>query len=263
VKHAIGPWNFAEVSPTQIMGRFNGFLKSVILRVSEARDLGDVDRFQFYDHMKAYTASPPDVLRVDEKHLREHSVLNCCGVIITSNHKADGIYLPPDDRRHLVAWSDLAKEEFSPAYWNDLWAWYGRGGFANVAAYLAWLDLSSFDPKAPPPKTPTFWDIVDANRAPEDAELADVLDEMGNPDATTLIRITDAAAGEIQAWLGDRKNRRAIPHRLEKCGYVPVRNGDAKDGCWKIRGARQVIYGKNTMPISDRFHAARKLTDSR
>ena len=25
-------------------GRFNGFLKSVILRVNEARDLGDVDR---------------------------------------------------------------------------------------------------------------------------------------------------------------------------------------------------------------------------
>src|ERR1700730_12574875 len=105
VKRAIGPWNFAEVSPQQLLGRFNGFLKSVILRVSEARDLGDVDRFQFYDHMKAYTAAPPDVLRVDEKHLREHAVLNCCGVIITSNHKADGIYLPADDRRHFVAWS--------------------------------------------------------------------------------------------------------------------------------------------------------------
>ena len=49
--------------------------------------------------MKAYTASPPDVLRVDEKHLREHAVLNCTGVIITSNHKTDGIYLPDDDRR--------------------------------------------------------------------------------------------------------------------------------------------------------------------
>lgn len=38
VKQAIGPWNFAEVSPQQMLGRFNGFLKSVILRVSEARD---------------------------------------------------------------------------------------------------------------------------------------------------------------------------------------------------------------------------------
>ena len=90
-KRAIGPWNFGEASPTQMLGRFNGFLKSVILRVSEARDLGDVDRFQFYDHTKAYLASPPDTLRVDEKFLREHAVLNCVGVVITTNHKTDGI----------------------------------------------------------------------------------------------------------------------------------------------------------------------------
>ena len=109
VKQAVGPWNFFEVSPQQLLGRFNGFLKSVILRVNEARDLGDVNRFQFYDHMKAYTAAPPDVLRVDEKNLREHSVLNCVGVIITTNHKADGIYLPADDRRHYVAWSELSE----------------------------------------------------------------------------------------------------------------------------------------------------------
>jgi len=47
VKSAVGPWNFSEVSPQHMLGRFNGYLKSVILRVSEARDLGDVDRFAF------------------------------------------------------------------------------------------------------------------------------------------------------------------------------------------------------------------------
>src|SRR5262249_42743413 len=91
IKHAVGPWNFTEVSPQHLLSRFNGFLKSVILRVSEARDLGDVDRFKFYDHSKAFTVAPPDVLRVDEKNMREHSVFNVTGVIITSNHKTDGI----------------------------------------------------------------------------------------------------------------------------------------------------------------------------
>jgi hypothetical protein len=260
VKRAIGPWNFSEVSPLQMLGRFNGFLKSVILRVSEARDLGDVDRFQFYDHMKSFTAAPPDVLRVDEKHLREYYVFNCCGVIITSNHKTDGIYLPPDDRRHFVAWSDLVKEGFAPAYWNGLWRWYERGGYDHVAAYLAGLDIEDFDPKAPPPKTPAFCDIVDANRAPEDAELADVLDEMGNPDVTTLSQLVSAATGkEIETWLRDRKNRRVIRHRLEKCGYVQVRNDTAKDGLWKVNGTRQVIYGKSALPARDRLKAAGNL----
>ena len=110
-------------------------------------------------------------------------------MIITTNHKSDGIYLPADDRRHFVAWSDKTKEDFTPAYWNHLWNWYDEGGFGHVAAYLAALDLADFDAKAPPPKTDAFWDIVDANRAPEDAELADVLDRLGNPDATTLDRL--------------------------------------------------------------------------
>jgi Family of unknown function (DUF5906) len=259
VKSAVGPWNFCEVSPHHMLGRFNGFLKSVILRVSEARDLGDVNRFQFYDHMKAYTASPPDVLRVDEKHLPEYVVPNCCGVIITTNHKADGIYLPADDRRHFVAWSNLIKDDFNEDYWNTLWGWYADGGDRHVAAYLAARDISKFNPKAPPPKTPAFWDIVDASRAPEDAELADVLDKMGNPDAVTLSQIKANAAGGFLDWLLDRKNRRVIPHRMEGAGYTPVRNDTAADGHWKIAGTRQAVYAKNSLSIRDRFAAARRL----
>src|SRR5678815_1144116 len=94
-------------------------LKAVILRISEARDLGDSDRFKLYDHLKAYTAAPPDILRVDEKFLREYPVVNVCGVIITTNHRTDGIYLPAEDRRNFVAWSERTKEDpvFSDGYW--------------------------------------------------------------------------------------------------------------------------------------------------
>jgi hypothetical protein len=199
------------------------------------------------------------VLRVDEKNLREHNVFNCTGVIITTNHKADGIYLPADDRRHFVAWSSRCKEDFGPEYWRTLWAWYRDGGTQDVAAYLAELDISAFDPKAPPPKTPAFWDIVDSNRAPEDAELADILDKLGNPDVTTLIRIVNEAVGDFELWIRDRKNRRAIPHRLEKCGYVPVRNDLADDGLWKLNGRRQVVYAKGTLSLAAQLEAARRL----
>ena len=51
----------------------------MILRVNEARDLGEFNRFSFYDHTKIYAAAPPEVLRVNEKHLREHYVFNCLG----------------------------------------------------------------------------------------------------------------------------------------------------------------------------------------
>lgn len=261
VKYAIGPWNFVEVTPKQMLGRFNGHCKSVILRISEARDLGEFDRFAFYDHSKIYTAAPPDVLRVDEKNLREHAVPNVCGVVITTNHKTDGIFLPPDDRRHFVAWSDLTRDHFEPDYWTGLYGWFQREGNRHVAAYLATLDLSRFDPKKPPRKTAAFFAIVDANRAVEDAELADVLDAMNNPDATTISRILTHATGDIAAWLSDRKNRRVIPHRMEKCDYIPVRNDGAKDGYWTINRQRQAIYARKSLSERDRQKAAANLAN--
>jgi hypothetical protein len=60
---------------------------------------------------------------------------------------------------------------------------------------------------------------------------------------------------EIRAWLREKKNRRAIPHRLAECDYTPVRNEDAKDGLWKIDGARQVAYAKTEMNTRDRLKA--------
>ena len=261
VKHAVGPWNFQDISPSHLLGPFNGFVKSVILRVNEARDLGEFDRFKFYDHTKIYTAAPPDVLRVNEKHLREYYVFNCLGFLVTTNHKTDGIYLPADDRRHYVAWSHRTKEEFEPDYWNKLWGWYVIGGFGHVAAYLNELDLADFDPKAPPPKTVAFWDIVAAGSAPEDAELADVLEALSNPDAVTLGQLIEGAVGtEAAEWLTDRKNRRAIPHRMERCGYAPVRNpDDARDGQWKVQGKRQTIYAKVKLTLHEQMTAARRL----
>ena len=180
--------------------------------------------------------------------------------IITTNHKTDGIYLPADDRRHYVAWSDFTKEDFTPEYWNRIWRWYHAGGFGHVAAYLAELDLSGFDPKAPPPQTPAFWDIVSANSAPEDAELADVIDALGNPDVLTVKQLIAAAVGAIAEWLSERRSRRALPHRLEHCGYVAIKNPDAKDGIWKLKGVRQCIYGRASLPTERRVAAARKLT---
>lgn len=226
VKRAVGPWNFGEIFPQQLLGRFNGFVKSVILRISEARDLGDVNRFQFYDHLKAYTAAPPDVLLCDEKNLREYSVPNCCGVIITTNYKTDGIYLPEDDRRHYVAWSELDKQNFAPAYWRKIYHWYDSGGTEHVAAYLASLDIYAFDPKAPPPQTEAFWAIVNASRAPEDAELATALEALREPDVVWVTKIAAHTSTSFAEWLLDRKNSRRIPHRFEECS----------SSSWRTRG---------------------------
>jgi len=160
-----------------------------------------------------------------------------------------------------VAWSERKKEDFAPSYWNELWRYYADDGFEHVTAYLCEFDVAGFDPKAPPPRTAAFWDIVNASRSPEDAELADVLDKLGNPDVVTLAELIGAANSEIAEWLLDRRHRRALPHRLERCNYVSVRNPYAKDGLWKLQGARQVIYAKADLSPQQREAAAQRRCD--
>jgi hypothetical protein len=265
VKRAVGPWNVQEESPRTILERsFNGYLKAVILRISEARDLGEAERHSFYEHMKAIIAAPPDVLRVNEKHIREYYIPNLCAVVYTTNHKSDGIYLAEDDRRHYVAWSARQRSAFGDTYFVDLYGWFDTGGDRHVAAYLASLDLSGFNPKAPPPQTQAFWDIVSTGQVPENSELADLLDQLNRPAAVTLARLincTKNAYGEPSEFglLKDRGNRRKIPHRMEACGYVAVRNPEAKSGLWVIAGARQIVYGKADLSPTARRKAAEAL----
>lgn len=260
VIEAVGKWNVSDVSPVQMMGRFNSYVKAVITRVNEVRDLGDVNRYGFYEHSKSLICAPPNAIRCDEKNLREHMVINVTAVVFTTNAKVNGIYLPVDDRRHYVAWSDCTTEEFPTEYVTDLYGWYHDGGYGHVAAYLAALDLSAFDPKAPPPKTIAFWAIVDANRAPEDAELADAIDGLRSPDAITLSMLTSTATNSFTEWLRDRRNSRAIRHRLEAVGYVPVRNEARDDGLWVVDGKRQVIYTPAGLSLRDRLIAARGIS---
>ena len=73
------------------------------------------------------------------------------------------------------------------------------------------------------------------------------------------IKAAPGAGFDFLFWIGDRKNRRAIPHRLEGCGYVPIRNASAKDGLWKINGARVAIYAQKVLSVNQRLSAAAAL----
>jgi hypothetical protein len=293
VREAVGPWNCEEISPSDLFEKFNGHRKSLLLRINEAHDLGDVNRYQLYEKTKILGASPPEGLPVNEKYMPPTFVDNVVLVVITTNHKTDGIYLPPDDRRHYVTWSPVTTADFPEGHWAKLWAFYEKeGGYAHVAAYLDSTDLSDFDPKAEPEKTPAFWDVVLSGRTPEDAELADVLDRLGRPRidedgeevidrplGVTIQAITREAYAGLEIgdmdkfgdpkkntfahWLTQKGAHRLIAHRFEQCSYTAFRNDAAADGLWKVDGKRQVIYVLNTLPRDERLKAAKSVVDNK
>lgn len=253
VKEAVGHWNWADISPSHAMGRFNGFLKSIVLRISEARDLGDHDRFAFYDRAKTWMAAPPDVHTIDEKNLREYPAQNVTFVIITTNRQ-DALHLEPDDRRHFVAWSDLSKEDFTAEYWTGYYRWLTEeGGKFHVAAFLKQRSLAGFDAKAPPPKTPAFWSILQAGQSPETLELSDVLENMGWPDVICIQAISASAGDKSLGWFKGGSNAKRAGTRLGDCGYHAVQNPDVKDGRWRFEdGLKRMVYVRGTTNITAR-----------
>ena len=139
---------------------------------------------------------------------------------------------------------------------------------AHVGAYLQGFDLSNFDPKAPPPKTSAFWEIVNSNRSTDEAELSDIFEQLGNPAAivvdTVVAKARELNLHSLAMWMEDRKNRGVIPIRFEKCGYTAVRNdAAASDGLFKIGMHRKVVYARSNLSQQQRLDAAALLTGRR
>lgn len=263
IKHGVGPGNWQEISPAQMNGRFNGWAKTVILRISEAHHAGNKEAMSFYEQSKPLFAGPPDIIRIDEKNTPEYYVANVCGVVITTNNRTDAMYLPSDDRRHFVAWSEITREQFSVGYFDGLYQWLANGGQDDVVAYLLSKDLGDFDHKAPPPKTPAFWVMVAANEAPEATELREAIERLGSPPAVRLADLKSAAEThalvELLADLSDRKQSKSWGGRLAKVGYVFIRNPDTKDGYFCIRGKYCAVYANKNLNTAEQVRAARRL----
>jgi hypothetical protein len=274
VKPAVGD-NWVEVQPKDLMSRFNAHVKSVILRVNEARDMGEINRYDFYESTKILTTSPPEYIPCEEKYQKRFYPMNVVGVIYTTNHKTGGLYLPPDDRRHFVAWSNLTKHDFTIAFWDSIYAWYRAEGWNHIAAFLHERDISKFNPYAPPPQTEAFRDIVEANLPTEDKEFAHAINLLGEwkddgtiirPPAVTVAMVKEAGGASFSNFFSDRRNARAIPHRFESCSYVPVRNPAIKLNRWRYSDSKgnrkeESIYSLLDFPVKQREQAARRLVE--
>jgi hypothetical protein len=120
-------------------------------------------------------------------------------------------------------------------------------------------DLTNFNPKRPPPRTAAWWAIVEDHRAPEEDELLDAIDKLGNPDALIVADLIEVAPG--LDWL--HLKQRLVRHRLERCDYNRVINPDRKKAVWKIKDRRVAIYARKDLTAAEQLSAARKLLQDR
>lgn len=258
IKQILGEWNCIEAKPTTIMSNFNGYMRSILLLINEARDLGETKRHEFYLHMKDVIATPPTTVLVNEKHEKGIHVANVCLVIMTTNHRTDGIYLPSGDGRHFPVWSERSREEYDIDYFDRFYDWLNNGGTAHVAAYLRALNVSDFRPGRPPPQTDLFHEIVQASTPLETTQIADIL-ENWRPDVFVLSTLISQATGDLHEWLSNKGNHKSIPYRLAECGYTRIPKPGVADGRWTVGGGKQNVYGNKDLPIERRLRMAQEL----
>lgn len=248
----LGSWNVSNIDPADLLGTFNAFLKSQLLRISEARELTDGNRYTVYAKLKPITTTPPETLMINDKHIRAYRIPNAVNIVIGTNEAEGAIYTPGDDRRSYVAWSDIGRDDkHPPQYFKGLYEWFeNEDGYAIVADFLLNLDISDMDVKADPPRT-TAWHLFHAACQPSGTvELANAILNLGTPKAVTLGMLATADNG-FYHWQSN--NRTAIAHRLREAGYMRVPNTGDKQGLWTIGGRKQAVYA-----LSDLVPAARQ-----
>lgn len=145
VLDAIGKSNVSQIQAATLEGAFNGWLNSQLIVVQEmAQSSG---RWDSYNHMKPYLATPPHTLQVNEKNLRPYTVPNMQAWLMFSN-KEDAVPVEEGDRRHLVLVSPAQPRDAS--YYDQLWGFLRGGGSEKVAGWLLDRALAGFNAAKPP-----------------------------------------------------------------------------------------------------------------
>lgn len=257
LRYGVGESNHDTVKPTELFANFTDWVEKTLLVINEARDLGDENRYSFYETTKPLIAGPPDTLRCNLKGLTAYNVPNVMAVLITTNNKLSGLYLPPDDRRHYIAWSPLA-EKPNDEYFDPLWAWMDeQGGMKAALGYLKRCDLTGFRPKGDPPKTEAWHQIVSASVNPEEISMSDAIEGIQCATVKEIIAALQLK-GYMELAQTLQKNARKIPHILERIGLEVLHNPAAKvDGRWRLGdGRKETIYVDKKLPLNQRLALA-------
>jgi hypothetical protein len=259
LQHAVGNKNFRAIKPHQVAETFTPWMRSVVVQISESRDMGEgyvaISRFELYERCKDLAAAPPLALDCNEKHKGQYPVANVLRPILTTNHQVDGLYMDPQDRRHYCAWSDAPK--LTEAEANAIYAWYEAGGLDIVAHHLRTLDLSTrnWNPKAPPPRTDWWHQLVSGGQSAEEEKFGDALDKLQRPDWVTMPQVGDAGTPDLKNWTLDPRNKRKLEREMVKSGYQRLPNpNETKRGRWPIKGAQLVVYRRSDVPAVTLLH---------
>lgn len=253
---AIGSWNVANIEPAAMDSAFNEYVSTTLVRISEAANLHEMTKWAFNEKTKTLIAGQPDDATINPKYGQKYSVKVYCGVIITTNHLANGIYIPEGDRRYDVIAAASFEEmgvigdEAKRAYFGELWDWFLEGGDRHVAAYLHTRSLEGWSASNGQRKTAAHRTVVTSGMV-GDHWLQDALDEIERvvgEDGMGVLRddwIIEAAMRKGEMKVSEIKSR--LSHSMHRLGYRMHIGDKGVGGRHKLNGKSFSIYKLNSV----------------
>jgi hypothetical protein len=199
---------------------FNYSAEAEVMVINELRPDDFKDRRALENTLKPIIAAPPEYITVNRKGLHPYDALNRVLVVAFSNFR-DAIALPPDDRRWFVIWTYAPHMPEADA--KALWAWYERGGYEAIAAWLMSRDVSAFNPAAAPPMTEAKSIMSQQSMSSAEAYILDLIvarsgefskGVIGAPLQALLDRLSGGAPCKL--------SMQALTHALAEAGWLDL-----------------------------------------
>jgi hypothetical protein len=162
--------------------------------------------------MKAIISNPQ--INVNIKFGAKGDYLIFPNMIGYSNH-GNAAPLPQDDRRFWVHQVLASRQD--PDYYDNLFKWLGTDGPAHVYAWLKALDISSWNPAAPPPMTKAKQNMINSFKSEIERILDDAIADRAGPFVADVVT-RDVVQIYVETML--RKDRLDRSESLQVKNYL-------------------------------------------
>ena len=195
-------------------------LESEILLINELKEPDAAARRQLANQLKPIIAAPPEMLPINRKGLHPYQMANRLFVLAFSNDPVP-ISLASQDRRWFCVWSAAARMDAKVA--QALWAWYRKGGFESIAAWLHARDVTKFNPAAAPAMTEFKANLVEHGMSMAESYLVEMLKSrtsefargvIGSPFHALCDRLAGLAPSNVKV------PQAALLHALKEAGWI-------------------------------------------
>ena len=230
----LGFENTRKTNSEEMSSNYQSYMADSLLIVLEELSLGS--GMTVYNKLKDLISG--DTAIVNEKYMKQKEVPNLANFVFLSNLDAP-LLIERADRRFFVI--DSPAEKRDPEFWSQFYAWW-KSNLGVVRGYFDSVDLSDFQPDAPPPETEAKERLKRHSETPFVQELRTLIEDHCYPFNGDVFTID-----EVQAALKHRGLRRETFSKLvvalKEIGCVPLKQirlgGNARPSVWACRNIEQ------------------------